>query len=48
MAVRKFRTWQNASKMVNLCMVGGVAVYLLRVANPADPTRFVSTTKFRS
>lgn len=47
-ALRSFRTWQSASEVVNLLVVGSLAVYLWRVVNPPDTTRFVSTTKFRS
>jgi hypothetical protein len=47
-AGRSFRTWQVVSKMLNLLLVGGLGVYLWRVANPPDPTRFVSAAKFRS
>jgi hypothetical protein len=47
-ADRSFRTWHGASQGINLLMLCGLAIYLWRVANPADPARFVSTTKFRS
>ncbi len=47
-ADRSFRTWHNASQMVNWLTVAGLAVYLWRVANPRETTRFVSATKFRS
>jgi len=43
-----FNAWQRAFEWANLLMVAGVAAYLWRVANPPDPTRFVSRTKFRS
>jgi len=42
-----FNAWQNAEYMANLFVIAGVAVYLWRVANPPDPTRFVRTAKFR-
>ena len=45
-AARSFRAWHGVSQVVNLLMVGGLAVYLWRAANPADPTRFVSAVKF--
>jgi hypothetical protein len=46
-AVRSFRAWQSAAKVVNFLMVGGLGVYLWRMANPPDATRFASTGKFR-
>jgi len=46
-ANRSFRAWQSLSDMFNLILVGGLGVYVWRMANPPDPTRFVSTTKFR-
>jgi hypothetical protein len=45
-AARSFRTWHGVSQVINLLAVGGLAVYLWRVANPSDPTRFVSAVKF--
>jgi hypothetical protein len=46
-AARAFRAWQGVAEMVNFLMVGGLGVYLWRLANPPDPTRYVGT-KFRS
>ena len=45
-AARSFRAWHGVSQIINLLAVGGLAVYLWRVANPSDPTRFVSAAKF--
>jgi hypothetical protein len=45
-AARSFGAWHGASQVVNLLMVGGLAVYLWRAANPSDQTRFVSAVKF--
>jgi hypothetical protein len=45
-ADRSFRAWHGVSEVINLFMVGGLAVYLWRAANPSDPTRFVSAAKF--
>jgi len=45
-AARSFRAWHGVSQVVNLLVVGGVAVYLWRAANPSDQTRFVSAVKF--
>jgi len=47
-AARSFRAWHAFSMGVNLLVVAGLAVYLWRVANPSDETRFVSAVKFRS
>jgi len=47
-AGRSFRAWHGVSVGVNLLLVAGLAVYLWRVANPSDETRFVSAVKFRS
>ncbi len=47
-ASRSFSTWHTVSNVLNLLMVGGLGIYLWRVANPPDPTRFVSAAKFRS
>jgi hypothetical protein len=47
-ARRSFRAWHGVSMSVNLLVVAGLAVYLWRVANPSDETRFVSAVKFRS
>jgi len=45
-ADHSFRTWHGVSQVVNLLLVGGLAAYLWRAANPSDPTRFVSAAKF--
>jgi hypothetical protein len=45
-AARSFRTWHGASQVINLFAVAGLTVYLWRVANPPDTTRFVSAAKF--
>jgi hypothetical protein len=47
-ASRSFRTWHGVSMGLNLLVVGGLVVYLWGVANPADPTRFVSSFKLKS
>jgi hypothetical protein len=47
-AARSFRTWQGMFQVINVLMIGGVAVYFWRVAHPPDALRFVSPTKFRS
>ena len=45
-AARSFKAWHGVSEVVNLFMVGGLAVYLWRAANPSDQARFVSAVKF--
>jgi hypothetical protein len=45
-AGRAFKAWHGVSQVVNVLVVGGLAVYLWRAANPSDPTRFVSSVKF--
>ena len=45
-ADRSFRAWHGVAQVVNMLMVGGLTVYLWRVTNPSDPTRFVSAMKF--
>ncbi len=46
-AAENLRTWSRTEVGLNLVLVLGLAAYLWRVANPADPTRFVSAAKFR-
>lgn len=45
-ADRSFKAWHGVSQVVNLVMIGGLAAYLWRAANPADAARFVSAAKF--
>jgi hypothetical protein len=45
-ADRSFKAWHGVSQVVNLLVVGGLALYLWRAANPSDPTRFVRALKF--
>jgi len=47
-AHRSFRIWHGVSYGLNLLVLGGLAVYLWRMANPADSLRFVAAGKFRS
>jgi hypothetical protein len=46
-AGRAFRIWHATSAGGNALALGAVAIYLWRMANPPDPARFVSATKFR-
>lgn len=41
------RVWTSAFQFANLFATGGLGLYLWRVANQANPTRFVSASKFR-
>jgi len=43
-----FLAWRKVLQVVNIFAIGGLGIYLWHMANPADPTRFVSTNKFRS
>jgi hypothetical protein len=40
-AARSFRAWHAVSTGVNLLLLGGLGMYLWRVANPPDEMRFV-------
>jgi hypothetical protein len=46
-AAASFRSWHIATRVVDLFILAGLAAYLWKSANPSDPTRFVSTSKFR-
>ncbi len=45
-AGRSFRAWRVVSTGVNLLLLGGLGVYLWRVANPPDEMRFVGASSF--
>ncbi len=47
-AVRAFAVWRGISLGVNAVLVGALGVYVWRIANPREPMRFVSASKFRS
>jgi hypothetical protein len=47
-ASESFQAWRNMVQVANIFVVGGLIIYLWHMANRADPTRFVSTNKFRS
>lgn len=47
-AHRSFRVWHGTAQAINLLMLAGLGVYLWRMTNASEPTRFVSTPKFRS
>jgi len=47
-AGKSFRLWYGVFKVVNVLMIGGVAVYFWRTTNSPDALRFVSPAKFRS
>jgi hypothetical protein len=44
---RMYRYGHTIFESLNLLALGGLALYLWRVANPPNPARFVSATKFR-
>jgi hypothetical protein len=46
-SARSFRVWHGVSQFLNVLMMGGLVVYVWRVANPSDTLRFVSPAKFR-
>ncbi len=47
-AGKSFRLWYGVFQVVNVLMIGAVAVYFWRTTNPPDALRFVSPAKFRS
>lgn len=47
-AARAYQTWAAVAKTIDLALAAGLAVYVWRVGNPADPMRFLSANKFRS
>lgn len=47
-ADKTFKAWHGVSMIINVLVLGGLAVYVWRVANPTDGPRFVSANKFRS
>jgi hypothetical protein len=47
-AARSLAIWHGVAQGVNLFILGGLVVYLWRVANPSDAPRFVPAVKLRS
>lgn len=47
-ASNSFRAWRHVSHAMNVLMIGGLVLYLWRVANPADQTCFLDASKVRS
>jgi hypothetical protein len=47
-AGRNYLFWRGISQALNVFLLAGLGIYLWRVANPPDVTRFVGTPKFRS
>jgi hypothetical protein len=47
-AGRDFRIWHGVSQTIQVCLVGGLAVYLWRVGTPDNSARFVNAGKFHS
>ncbi len=46
-AARSLAIWHGVAQTVNLFMLAGLGVYLWRVANPSEATRFVPAMKLR-
>jgi hypothetical protein len=46
-AARSFRVWHTLNIAFHLISIGGLVVYVWRVANPSDTPRFISSVKFR-
>jgi uncharacterized membrane protein len=46
-AAKSYRTWHSVLSAVNIVIIGGLVVYLLRLTNPPDTARFISSVKFR-
>jgi len=46
-ASQSFKRWHAAAQIVNLVVLGGLIIYLWRVAHPPDNLRFVGAPKFR-
>jgi hypothetical protein len=47
-AARSFRIWHAVAQIVNGLALAGLGYYTWRMANPPDPTRYLTATKFRS
>ena len=47
-ADRSFKVWHGVSQTMNLFVMGGLLIYLWRVSNPSNASRFISAQKFRS
>lgn len=47
-ADKAFAAWHGVSMGINVLALGGLALFLWRVANPTDGPRFVPANKFRS
>ena len=48
LATRAFGTWVAIAGYFDLVLAASLGFYTFRIANPSDPMRFVSATKFRS
>jgi hypothetical protein len=46
-AAHSLRVWRLASGTMELFLIIGLATYLWRIANPPDPTRFLTPGKYR-
>lgn len=46
-AATSFRAWHGVSQTMNLFVLGGLLIYLWRVSNHSNGSRFISSQKFR-
>ena len=46
-AAKSFRKWDSIFQVVNVFIIGGVAIVLWRATTPSDELRFVGSGKFR-
>jgi hypothetical protein len=46
-AERSFKLWHAASQVVNVFVLGGLVVYVLRMSQPPEAARFVRQPQFR-
>lgn len=47
-SVKSFNMWHGVAQTMNLVVIGGVLIYLWRVSNQSNGSRFVSAQKFKS
>ena len=47
LAAKSFKGWTIAARLLDLCAIGGLVIYVWRMANPPDTFRYVGSVKFR-
>ena len=47
-AASSFKVWHGVSQFFNLIVLGGIGVYSWKILKAPGPTRFASTTRYRS